>query len=67
MTGDFDANGTPPSDSAEPGDVVAAMASAVDRLRSGARTVFEGMPTCSPARREPVNGRRRAALLSRQA
>jgi hypothetical protein len=42
MTGDPDMDGTPRHDSPEPRHVVAAMASAVERVRSMAKTVFRG-------------------------
>jgi hypothetical protein len=42
MTGDQDMDGAPRHDSPEPRNVVAAMASAVERVRSMAKTVFRG-------------------------
>lgn len=42
MTGEPEVNGTPTQDGPEPGSVVAAMASAIERVRSMAKTVFDG-------------------------
>lgn len=42
MPGDHDSDGTPTSESPEPRHVVAAMASAVERVRCMAKTVFNG-------------------------
>lgn len=42
MTGEPEIDGTPTQDGPEPRIVVAAMASAIERVRSMAKTVFEG-------------------------